>query len=108
MDKATQGDVAREFRVSRQRIGQLIRASMKNPQYLKELMSLKQAKQEVVERAESFIIKQFEDDTFIDSVDMMKKKLDQEAGLSLGMAKVRQIMTKNLGMRYRKIKALSM
>lgn len=49
-----------------------------------------------------------EDDDFIDSVASVKAAVEEEVDVEVTEALVRDVLTKDLGMRYRKVKPLSL
>ena len=49
-----------------------------------------------------------EDDDFIDSIATVKAAVEEEVEVEVTVAQVRDVLTKDLGMKYRKIKPLSL
>ena len=103
-----QADVAREHRVTLSRINMLVRCAEKNPRFLSELKASQEAKAEKRKQIAGLIDIINQADHFVDSVELVTKKLIADNQLVCKESEVKSVMRKELGMKFKKVKAISL
>lgn len=108
IEKERLTDVARHFRMTVQAISGLTSSLRKKPTLLQELVNIRDSK--VAERSKiaGLIQKMVDDHQVIDSVKEVIKIIDDQVSTQLKPPDVRKIMREDLGLRWKKVKEVSL
>ena len=102
-----QADVAKEWRVSKAVVALLMGKVRRNKELLSEIMA-KRADREDRRKAIELLVQRLNDeDAFIDSAEAIQAKIKQESDLTVQQHEVRDVMKRDLGMSYRKVRRIS-
>ena len=107
VNKESQATVARHFRVTAPTISRLVRTALKNPRVLSELVSKRTEVQQQKAEIRGWLEEILRHNVFLDSVGSVTKTLNEVNAARAKPELVRQVMAQDMGMRFRKVKALS-
>ena len=96
------------FRIGPTIVSQLVTKAQRNKAFMDELVAKRDGKLAQKEEIKQVVSELIDANHFIDSSDYVKAKLPLRDGKTTANRVICQVMTNELGMSYRKIKAVSM
>ena len=102
-----QDAVAKEYRVSPSTISALVVKIRNNPQFLRELANHKYERDKNKDQVATAVQEQLDEDLHISSVGFLQKHLSKEKGINVKEWVLRDVMRKELDLRYKRINHIS-
>ena len=103
-----QADVAKDHRVSPRVVAALMHKAKRNPGFMREIMAKVDAKEEQRELIKKAVEVKNDFGYIIDSAQAVVADLNAQGGAQVTAGTVRSVMREELGMRFRKIKTVSL
>ena len=88
-------------------ISTIVAKVRKQPKLLDELVAVREEKEQFSEKVIDGVVEMYKAKEYFSSVEHMRTKLKEQFGLHLKPWKLMHILQHHLGMRYRKVKAIS-
>lgn len=100
-------DIAKEHRISQSVVSRVVGKALKNPKFLQELISERDLKIKAREHIVDVVTKMNQREEFIDSAAHVQKEIKKEGEQTVKSYVVRDVLRKDLGMRYKKINPIA-
>jgi hypothetical protein len=101
-------DVSRHFRTTLSAVSRFTSSLRKKPSLLQELMNIRDSKMAERSKISGLVQKMVDEHQVIDSVKEVIKKIDGQHDAQLKAPQLRKIMREDLGLRWKKIKNVSL
>ena len=108
IEKERLADVAKHFRSTPSAISRFTSSLRKKPSLLQELMNIRDKKASERSKVAGLVQKMVDEHQVIDSVEKVIKKIDGQHETVLKAPEMRKIMREDLGLRWKKIKEVSL
>jgi hypothetical protein len=98
--------VAKHHRTTTRAVSGWVNKLRKNPKLFSEMISKQEEKDQLKERVKAFVTRRLDETEFVDSAHDIRKEFFAESGNLLPVHQVRAILSKDMGLQWKKIKKI--